>query len=99
MARDPNSYRQAIKDLARLWEAERDMVLGDRRVDQYIIGHDKRAYGIDYQFKGDVGRWEKTKNSIQDELSKVPELLTLFKEEIEKPKSKIGKTIRRILNV
>ncbi len=97
MARDPASYKQAIKDLASLWRAERDGVLGDRRADQYIIGHDKRAYGIDYQFKGDTARWDKTKNAIQEELVNIPELLTLFKREIETPSITLGGIIKRAL--
>jgi hypothetical protein len=95
MARDPNSYRQAVKDLAKLWKAEKELILGDRRADQYIITHNKRAYGIDYQFKGDVGRWEKTKDAIQEELLSIPELSTLFKKETEDTAKGI---IKRILS-
>jgi phage portal protein BeeE len=82
MKRDPNSYRMAIRDLARLWRAEKEMVLGDRRTDQYIITHDKRAYGFDYQFKGDLGRWEKSERAIHEALRDIPELLSLFETEI-----------------
>jgi hypothetical protein len=78
MKRDPDSYMGAVHDLAQLWKAERDMVLGDRRADQYIIGHDKRAYGFDYQFMGDVQRWEKNKDAIAEALATVPELKAAF---------------------
>jgi hypothetical protein len=97
MTRDPDSYKEAVRDLAFLWTKEKGMVLGDRRADQYIIGHDKRAYGIDYQFMGDVGRWEKTKDSIKDELVKIPELLALFEREIKAPTNIIGKIIKNII--
>jgi hypothetical protein len=97
MARDPDSYKGAVIDLARLWCAEKDGVLGDRRADQYIIGHDKRAYGIDYQFRGDVKRWDKTKDSIKEELAGIPELLALFEREIAAPTSVLGKIIKRAL--
>lgn len=82
MKRDPDVYIQAVRDLAALWLMERDMVLGDRRADQYIIGHDKRAYGIDYQFKGDQDRYERTKDSISEALADVPELKAVFDESI-----------------
>jgi hypothetical protein len=82
MKRDPESYAMAVRDLANLWKAEKQLVLGDRRADQYIITHDKRAYGIDYQFKGDKDRWEKTKDAITDTLSVIPELESIFQNEI-----------------
>lgn len=78
MKRDPSSYAQAAQDLANLWKVERDMVLGDRRADQYIVGHDKRAYGIDYQFMGDGSRWERSKTAIPEALDVIPELKAIF---------------------
>ena len=99
MKRDPNSYMNAISDLAALWRVERDMVLGDRRADQYIIGHDKRAYGFDYQFRGDTPRWEKTKDCVRDALSDIPQLMDMFDKEVNKEKEpglfkSIMKTLR-----
>ena len=82
MKRDPGSYAKAMKDLARLWQTERDMVLGDRRANQYIISPDKRAWGIDYQFRGDVERWERNKDSITETLAPCPELQALFQSEV-----------------
>ncbi len=82
MKRDPDSYAMAINDLANLWKIERDRVLGDRRADQYIIGRDKRAYGIDYQFAGDTKRWEKTKDAICEALESVPALHDVFEAQI-----------------
>lgn len=84
MKRDPSSYENAVRDLAKLWKVEKEMVLGDRRVDQYIIGHDKRAYGFDYQFAGDVDRWEGSKDAIKDKLRAVPQLLKVFNEEVNR---------------
>lgn len=78
MKRDPTSYTQAVIDLAKLWLIEKEMVLGDRRADQYIITKDKRAWGIDYQFKGDFKRWEDTSTSIQKFLIQIPQLYHLF---------------------
>ncbi len=98
MKRDPKSYRQAIKDLAALWIAEKTMVLGDRRADQYIITPDKRAFGFDYQFKGDVKRWEGTKMSIVNALAQVPELQKLFVSLIsDSKKSGIVETVKNIV--
>lgn len=100
MKRDPEAYRVAIEDLAALWRAEKNLILGDRRADQYIIDRNKRAFGIDYQFRGDAGRWEKTRNAIRDELNQVPELLKLFEELLNKQdetmKSKIKKWFGRV---
>lgn len=78
MKRDPESYKDAIHDLAQLWKVEKELLLGDRRADQYIIGHDKRAYGIDYQFKGDKERWERNKDVLTETLDPIPELKSLF---------------------
>lgn len=81
MQRDPESYKQAIVDLADLWKVEKDMMLGDRRIDQYMITRDKRGWGFDYQFAGDEGRWKDNKDVLPDFLSQVPELLEAFKQE------------------
>ena len=80
MKRDPTSYTQEILDLAKLWNIEKELVLGDRRADQYLITKDKRAWGIDYQFKGDQQRWEDSSTSIQKVLLQVPQLYHLFLE-------------------
>lgn len=98
MKRDPNSYTMAVRDLARLWRVERDMVLGDRRADQYIIGPDKRAYGLDYQFQGDVGRWEKTRDSIREVLAEIPQLLDLFEKEVNAEDGVVKSIIKRLRN-
>jgi len=97
MKRAPESYENAIRDLARLWKAEKELVLGDRRVDQYIIGHDKRAYGFVYQFVGDKDRWEGSKDAIKDRLRAVPSLLKLFNEETQKrPRSISSSNFNRV---
>ena len=89
MKRDPISYTQAIIDLAKLWLVEKEMMLGDRRADQYIITKDKRAYGIDYQFKGDKDRWESSSTAIQKFLIQIPQLYNLFLDTIGEEKTKI----------
>jgi len=83
MKRSPDSYKQAIRDLAQLWLAEKKLVLGDRRSDQYIITSNKRAFGIDYQFEGDKKRWEDTKESIVLALNACPKLKEYFMSLIE----------------
>lgn len=95
MKRDPKSYERAVRDLARLWEAERDLVLGDRRADQYLITTGKRAYGIDYQFAGDKARWEKNKDAIPTALGAIPELREIFVDETATQKSFFGKIKKR----
>lgn len=84
MERDPNSYIKAVKDLANLWKVEKELVLGDRRADQYVITHDKRAFGFDYQFEGDYSRWEKTQDAIREQLREIPQLLEVFDKEVKK---------------
>ena len=86
MRRDPDSYKEAIMDLAKLWNAEKEKVLGDRRADQYIITPDKRAYGFDYQFRNDKKRWEGTNESIANVLIQVPELHDIFLDNINSNK-------------
>jgi hypothetical protein len=81
MKRDPDSYKQAIKDLAELWKVEKDMVLGDRRIDQYIITRDKRGWGYDFQFSGDKERWANSEHALSDFLKQIPELYDVFKVE------------------
>jgi hypothetical protein len=98
MLRDPLSYEQAIKDLAALWLAEKNLVLGDRRADQYIVTHDKRIFGVDYQFKGDKERWKDTSQDVQKVLMEIPHLYELFHEEIgRKPKYQIIKKIKNFI--
>lgn len=98
MKRDPQSYYEAIDDLVKFWKTERDLVLGDRRADQYIIGHNKRAYGFDYQFKGDIGRWERSKDAIAEILLPVPELEERFKAGITKVEVSIKSFFQQLLN-
>lgn len=95
MTRDPFSYHDAVKDLADIWQVEKNMKLGDRRADQYIISMDKRGWGFDYQFKGDVGRWERTKDSLPDVLKAIPELYDIFKKETSITKSIINSFRKR----
>lgn len=80
MARDPDSYTGAVQDLAMLWMAEKNLLLGDRRADQYIINPDKRAFGFDYQFIGDQKRYNDSKGSILEVLKDIPQLAKQFKE-------------------
>jgi len=98
MKRDPQSYAAAVQDLANLWKVERDRVLGDRRADQYIIGHDKRAYGIDYQFMGDDSRWERTKDAIPEALTAIPELKAMFETAITDKGFSLKSILRRLIN-
>lgn len=88
MKRDPDSYKRAVEDLANLWDVEEELVLGDRRADQYIVTLDKRAYGIDYQFKGDKDRWQKSRDAIFEALEPIPELGKEFQALVGKRKSK-----------
>ena len=96
MKRVPKEYEQAIRDLAALWKAEKKYVLGDRRADQYIITRDKRAWGFDYQFVGNQGRWEGTKDAIPNVLTEIPYLRNLFLELIQgKVKSALKKMFQK----
>jgi len=92
MKREPKSYATAIKDLAQLWLAEKELVLGDRRVNQYIITHDKRGFGIDYQFKGNENRYKDTQMEVAEYLQDIPYLYNLYMTEIgKKPKNILDK--------
>lgn len=98
MKRDPESYRQSVIDLANLWKAERDLILGDRRADQYIIAPNKRGYGFDYQFAGDVSRWEKTQSALPDALAQIPELKAIFDAEVQSTAFTATGVMKAILN-
>lgn len=87
MRRDPKSYTQAVKDLAILWKIEKQMMLGDRRSDQYLVTPEKRAYGIDYQFEGDKKRWEDSQFAIHNALLQIPSLRKVFIDGIEDEKT------------
>jgi phage portal protein BeeE len=96
MKRNPTSYRQVIHDLANIYNVEREMNLGDRRANQYIVTKDKRAFGFDYQFINDEKHdWEEYKDAIFNTLKDIPELQTLF---ITLTKSEIKKKISYEIN-
>lgn len=98
MKRDPDSYKKAVLDLAALWNVEKDMLLGDRRIDQYIITRDKRAWGFDYQFAGDKERWEAHSDTLDVFLKQIPDLYDIFKAEtgiIKSVQKKVGAFFRR----
>lgn len=100
MKRDPVAYTQCAIDLANLWKAEKNMVLGDRRADQYIITPEKRAFGFDYQFKGDKKRWEDSSTAIAKVLIQIPALYNIFMENIKsdiRTKKSIKEVLKRIL--
>jgi hypothetical protein len=99
MKRDPTSYTQAVIDLAKLWKIEKEMVLGDRRADQYLITKDKRAYGIDYQFRGDFTRWDDSSLAIQKFLIQIPQLYHLFLATIGEQTPTKKSLLKRILNI
>lgn len=96
MKRDPVSYTQAVRDLAALWMVEKDMRLGDRRIDQYIVSRDKRGWGFDYQFENDDQRWEDSKDALPNFLKQVPELFEVFQKETGFTK-RVGKMVARLL--
>lgn len=96
MKRDPDSYRQAARDLGALWRVEKELVLGDRRADQYIIDRNKRAWGFDYQFMGDESRWERTKDAVPEALDNIPRLYKDFKESSEKEEGAFKSLIKRL---
>jgi hypothetical protein len=96
MKRDPESYEQAIEDLAAIWKIEKKMKLGDRRKDQYIITMDKRGWGFDYQFKNDEERWERTKDALPDVIKQIPELWAVFRKKSGFAKSVVDKVLSKM---
>lgn len=96
MKRDPDSYKMVPFDLAKMWKVEKDLLLGDRRADQYIITNDKRAWGIDYQFRGDFKRWESNSEAIPNVLKNIPELMKIFETERKKKPGVVKQIIKRL---
>lgn len=96
MERSPETYRQAIQDLADLWKAEKELKLGDRRANQYIITPQKRAFGFDYQFKGNEKRYEDHANAIADTLKDYPDVAKMFAEAIKEKDGVVKRIIKAL---
>lgn len=64
MAKNTELYKDALMDLARIWLAEKQFKLGDRKPGHYIITNDKRAFGVDYTFENDDNSWKKTSGRL-----------------------------------
>jgi len=100
MKRVPDDYIQAVKDLAKVWLAEKKYVLGDRRADQVIITPNKRAWAFDFQFVGNESRWKGTKDAYAIALKSVPQLHDLFVSLTgqEKKEATLKSMVDRLLN-
>jgi len=84
MKMNPDAYNPAINDLARMWLAERKLLLGDRKPGHYIISNDGHAYGVDYQFYGNVQDWKKTCGSLIKTLENIhPRLKKMFEQAVQ----------------
>jgi hypothetical protein len=96
MQRVPQDYKQAIKELADLWLAEKKYVLGDRRADQVLFTPDKHIMAFDFQFEGNKNRWKSTKDSYANALKPIPELYNLFMELTNQNKESVVQKIKNI---
>lgn len=102
MKRIPDDYIPAIKDLAKIWIAEKKYVLGDRRADQVVITSNKRLWAFDFQFVGNVARWKGTKDAYAIALKPIPQLHDLFmkltgQEEESSIKSMVEKLLQKFI--
>lgn len=79
----PESYKQAVSDFARLWLGERKYYLGDRKAGHYIVTTDGRGYGVDYTFFDDKDSWDKTNHKMPVRLQEInPVLYDMFKSDV-----------------
>jgi len=87
----PEAYGNAVRDLAKIWIAERLYYLGDRKPGHYIITRQGNGFGVDYQFFKDQHSWEKTNGYLPKTLLLIhPALKKLFDEEVEKAAKEFG---------
>jgi HK97 family phage portal protein len=66
LATNPESFANAIKDLARVWMAEKHYLLGDRKPGHYIITKEGNGFGVDYTFYEDEDSWRKTSKYLPE---------------------------------
>lgn len=91
MAVSPESYKNAIKDLAHVWVAERLFLLGDRKPGHYIITKHGNGFGVDYQFYKDKHSYLKTRQYLPRTLQLINEDLgKLFAYEVLKAVEELG---------
>jgi len=83
MSKAPESYFNAIKDLARVWLAEKKYFLGDRKPGHYIITEEGNGFGVDYSFYDDEASWRKSSKYLPEILELVsPICAKIFKEAV-----------------
>lgn len=79
MAENPESFKGAIADLARVWLAEKRFFLGDRKPGHYLITKDMNGFGVDYQFFDTEASWNKSNHWLPDTLEETnPKLRKYF---------------------
>lgn len=75
MALNPGSYKDAVRDLARVWLAEKRFYLGDRKPGHYIVTNTFNGYGVDYQFYQTEDSWRTTSHWLPEVLRRIHEQL------------------------
>lgn len=91
MAVSPESYGNAVRDLANVWVAERLFFLGDRKPGHYIITNQGNGFGVDYQFYKDKNSYLKTRHFLPRSLMLInPKLKEMFDGEVERAVKELG---------
>lgn len=104
MATAPEAYTNAVKDLARVWVAERLFYLGDRKPGHYIITTQGNGFGVDYQFYKDKNSYLKTRHFLPRTLAIISQQLAdIFAQEVQsalaeiKESNSLEKSYRKLL--
>lgn len=79
MKTQPDIFKNAIQDFARIWLIEKRFYLGDRKPGHYIITQQGNGFGVDYQFFNTKHSWEKTSKFLPESLKELnPALYQYF---------------------
>ena len=75
MAASPESYLPAVEDWAKVWLAEWQLKLGDRKPGHYLLTSSGHGFGVDYQFYQDSASWTKSNHWLPTTLKQIDPVL------------------------
>lgn len=71
MKAQPDIFKNAIQDFARIWLIEKRFYLGDRKPGHYLVTQAGNGFGVDYQFFNTKHSWEKTSKYLPESLKEL----------------------------
>lgn len=95
----PESYLPAIEDWAKVWLAEWQLKLGDRKPGHYLLTASGQGFGVDYQFYQDENSWLKSNHWLPVTLQAIePSLADALLVFIKKHASVFGTVAKSLPN-